>query len=342
MDKKYIFTLMIVAGIFSVFFVLQCRKNKGAEPHYIQDEGLIFGTLYSIKYCYSEDIAGDIDAELRKVDSTFSTFNPASIISKINKNDSTVVLNDWFIKLFHKSEEISAQTDGAFDMTVAPLVNLWGFGFEKKDSAGQTVIDSLLQFTGYKTVRLENNRIKKEKPQTMLDASAIAKGYSCDIIASLLESKGITDYLIEIGGEMRGKGVNSSGKCWVVGIRKPTETGYINEPLQQKIRFCEGKGLATSGNYRNFYYKDGKKYAHTIDPKTGYPVQHRLLSASVIASDCMTADAYATAFMVMGLEKSEKLLKQLPELDVFFIYTDEKENWQVYYTEGFKKYMIIE
>ncbi len=338
MDKKYIITLIISLLIVSAFFIFKLKEGRN-EIQYYHNEGLIFGTVYSIKYQYSTDLKIDIENELMKVDSTFSTFNPASIISKINQNDTTVILNGWFIKLFNQAEEISKQTDGAFDMTVAPLVNLWGFGFQKKDSVNQSTVDSLLKITGYQTVALDNKKIKKINKQTMLDAAAIAKGYSCDIVADLLESKGIHNYLVEIGGEVRSKGINQHGECWVVGIRKPTEKLEETEPLQEKIHLCEG-GLATSGNYRNFYYKDGKKYAHTIDPKTGYPALHSLLSATVIATDCMIADAYATAFMVMGLEKSKELLQQHPELQVYFIYTDEKGNYQTFYTKGFDKYLV--
>ena len=337
MNKKYIRTLIIFAVILSAFFIIYNKRTP--EVWYFHNEGKIFGTIYSIKYQYSEDIVDTIEVELKRIDDVFSTFNPNSVISKINRNDTTVVLNDWFIKLFEKSKEVSHESDGAFDITVAPLVNAWGFGFSKKEEdVNQNVIDSLLKIVGYKTVRLENNRIVKENKQTMLDASAIAKGYACDIIATLLESKGIKNYLVEIGGEMRAKGLNSEGKYWVVGIKKPTDNPLENISLQQKIRLCEG-GLATSGNYRNFYYKDGIKYAHTINPKTGYPELNNLLSVSVIAEDCMTADAYATAFMVSGVEKSKEILQRHPELQVYLIYSDEGSDLQVYYTEGFKKYL---
>ena len=338
MDKKYIYTLLIVAVILSVFFVMQYKRTSGVR--YFHEEGLIFGTIYSIKYQYSESIKDTIEVELKKVDSVFSAFNPNSVISRINRNDTTVVLNDWFIKLFKKSEEVSQESDGAFDITVAPLVNAWGFGFRKsEDEVNQSVIDSLLKIVGYKTVHLENNRIVKENKQTMLDASAVAKGYACDIITTLLEAKGIKNYLVEIGGELRAGGVNQKGECWAIGIKEPTENSGNREFIRQKIRLCEG-GLATSGNYSNFYYKNGKKYAHTIHPKTGYPELNNLLSVSVIAPDCMTADAYATAFMVSGVEKSKEILQRHPELHVYLIYLSEKNNLQVFYTEGFKKYLI--
>jgi len=340
MDKKYTWTLIIAFLIIAVFFIMKRYTEQSTPATYFHNEGLIFGTIYSIKYNHTENLVDEITTELLKVDSTFSMFNPESIISKINKNDTSVVLNDWFISVFKLAQQISGQTDGAFDITVAPLVNLWGFGFEKKDSVNQPVIDNLLQLVGYQKIRLSENRIVKDNPNTLLDVSAIAKGFSSDVIANLFESKNITDYLIEIGGEMRAKGVNQNGQTWIVGISKPNENIEENE-IYQKIHLFD-RALATSGNYRNFYYKDGKKYAHTINPKTGYPLESNVLSVSVITEngDCAAADAYATAFMVMGVEKTEAFLKNHPELSVYLIYLDEKSEMQVYATDNFKQYIF--
>ncbi|MCD7973563.1 MAG: FAD:protein FMN transferase [Candidatus Azobacteroides sp.] len=338
MDKKYIFTILISSVIILIFSLNSCGLGNNVKDKYFHNEGFIFGTVYNIKYEHTEDLSDTILLELNRVDTTFSMFNPDSDISRINKNEPDVFLNNWFVRLFKKAEEISVQTDGAFDITVAPLVNLWGFGFEKKDSIRQDAIDSLMNYIGYQKVRMENNRIVKEHPETLLDVSAIAKGFSCDIIADLLEAKGIENYLIEIGGEMRTKGQNPKGHHWIVGITEPDEE-MEKQTILQKI-YLYDKALATSGNYRNFYYKDGQKYAHTIDPKTGYPVLHTLLSASVIADDCMTADAYATAFMVLGLEKTKEVLGKHPELNAYLIYTDEKGENQVFYTENFDIHFV--
>jgi thiamine biosynthesis lipoprotein len=335
MDKKYLFTLILAGIILSIFFVkLLNKKENSSEWQYFTNEGVTFGTTYSIKYRSLTDLHDSIFQELLSLDSTFSTFNEHSLISRVNQNDTTAVLNDWFITVITKAQEISVATEGAFDITVAPLVNCWGFGFEKSDRVDQHLIDSLLAFTGYQKIRLEGNKLRKNDNRIKLDASAIAKGFACDVIANLLEKNNITDYLVEIGGEMKAKGRNSTGNFWLVGILKPIESKEHTAEIQQKIHLYE-KALATSGNYRNFYYTDGQKRAHTIDPHSGYPVIHSVLSASVIAADCMTADACATAFMVMGLEKATSFLAHHPELDACLIFADENGNNHVFFTENF-------
>jgi thiamine biosynthesis lipoprotein len=327
--------------IFLIFLITLNSCNEKQEK-YQRDEGLIFGTTYHIIYEYKKDIHDDIRAKLLEFNSSLSTYEKGSIISKVNRNEA-VLLDDYFTKCFNKAKEISEKTEGAFDMTVAPLVNAWGFGFSKRDSVSTGLVDSLLHYVGMDKVKIVNGRLVKKYPGVMLDASAIAKGYGVDVAAEFLEKKGIRNYLVEIGGEMRVKGVNASGVPWRVGIDKPIDDPKVlHRELEEIIRMSEG-ALATSGNYRNFYVKDGKKYAHTIDPKTGYPVQHELLSASVYAPDCMTADAYATAFMVLGLKKAKKIVEETPELEAYFIYRSEnRDTLQVYYTEGFGKMIVKE
>ena len=327
--------------IFLIFLITLNSCNEKQEK-YQRDEGLIFGTTYHIIYEYKKDIHDDIRAKLLEFNSSLSTYEKGSIISKVNRNEA-VLLDDYFTKCFNKAKEISEKTEGAFDMTVAPLVNAWGFGFSKRDSVSTGLVDSLLHYVGMDKVKIVNGRLVKKYPGVMLDASAIAKGYGVDVAAELLEKKGIRNYLVEIGGEMRVKGVNASGVPWRVGIDKPIDDPKVlHRELEEIIRMSEG-ALATSGNYRNFYVKDGKKYAHTINPKTGYPVQHELLSASVYAPDCMTADAYATAFMVLGLKKAKQIVEDTPELEAYFIYRGEsRDTLQVYYTEGFGKMIVKE
>ena len=201
------------------------------------------------------------------------------------------------------------------------------------------MIDSLLQITGYEKVTLENGKVIKQDPRIMLSCSAVAKGYSVDVVAQLLDRKGIKNYMVDIGGEVVVKGINPKNDRWRIGINKPIDDSLSVKQDIQTVLEVSNLGMATSGNYRNFYYKDGKKYAHTIDPRTGYPVQHNILSATVIAEDCMTADALATAFMVMGLEKAEEFCKANPKIDAYFIYSGEKGNFETYYTEGMKKYI---
>lgn len=278
-----------------------------------------------------------IDSIFKQIDSSLSTYLPVSIISRINKNDTAVIVDDHFINVFNRSIEVSKKTNGVFDMTVAPVINAWGFGFTKKANVDSVMIDSLLDFVGYKMLRLEGKKLVKEKPQSMLDFNAIAPGYTVDVLGAYLESKGITNYLIELGGEVRAKGKKNNDNDWTVGIDQPNEVPTEGRPLKAIIKLKD-RALATSGNYRKFYVEDGQKRAHIIDPHTGYPAKHNLLSATVLAVDCATADAYATAFMVMGLEKAKQFLaahKEL-QLEVFFIY-DENGAWKTYSSETLKE-----
>lgn len=303
-------------------------------------EGSVFGTFYHITYQHPTDVKDGIEATLQKVDNSLSPFNKESVITAINNNTSTDT-DSMFVEVFTLAQTVSAETDGAFDITVAPLVNLWGFGFKNMDNVNQEKVDSLLPFVGYQKVRLTaDKKVEKDCPETMLDCSAIAKGYGVDAVGKYLESLGIKNYMVEIGGEVRVRGTNSRGELWHVGINKPDDdpTGLSND-IEQVIKITQ-LSMATSGNYRNFYEKDGKKYAHTIDPRTGYPVQHSILSSSVLAQDCATADAYATSFMVLGMEGAQKVLAKHPELMAFFIYTDENGNTQEWYTESMQELIV--
>ncbi|MDO5570677.1 MAG: FAD:protein FMN transferase [Bacteroidales bacterium] len=329
-----VFALIFIAGYFF-------RNGKTEETQktgiYQRNEGTVFGTIYHISYEYDEDLHEAIKKEMKKFDFSLSMFNSESVISKVNNNDSNVVLDEWFINVFNKGTEISKATENAFDMTVAPLVNLWGFGFKKKENVTKEKVDSIMDFVGIDKIKLIDKKIVKDDPRVMFDASAIAKGYACDIVGNLLQSYKIKNFMVEIGGEVAALGVNSKGKCWRIGINKPVEAdGIDRNEIQDVIELCN-KGMATSGNYRNFYYKDGKRVAHTIDPRTGYPVEHSLLSATVIAPDCMTADAYATSFMVLGLEKSLEIINSNPQLDAYFIYTTPNDSNAVVMSDGFKQ-----
>ena len=332
MNKKGLTAAIIFTIVFAISFFIRNRNSN----IYQYNEGTVFGTLYHISYEYPKDLHSEIRIELKKFDNSLSTFNPNSVISRINQNDSTVQPDTWFMRVFTKGLEVSEATNGSFNMTVAPLVNMWGFGFKKSESVTQAKIDSVLQFVGIDKVRIKNNRIEKSDTRLMLDASAIAKGYACDVIGELLAAKGIQNFMVEIGGEVYANGKNDHHECWRIGINKPIEDKSAQSgEIQDVISLCNS-GMATSGNYRNFYYKDGKRYAHTINPHTGFPVQHSLLSATVIAPDCMTADAFATAFMVMGVEKSMKLVEKNPELEAYFIYDDNGQN-RVVMSNGFKE-----
>ncbi|MGI6221989.1 MAG: FAD:protein FMN transferase [Prevotella sp.] len=322
--------LQVVFLLFLVIGTVWIIRSQNDTP-YQKDSGEIFGTYYHITYQSSKDLQPEIEAELKKVDASLSAFNPHSIISAVNRNEN-VKVNDMFSQVFLLAERISQDTDGAFDITVGPLVNAWGFGTDRSKAPSKATVDSLRQLVGYQHVSLNNDQIKKSNPNIKLDCSAIAKGYGADVVANYFKRKGIENYLIEIGGEIVTSGNSEKRLPWKIGVIKPSDDSLnINQETQTVINVTD-RAMATSGNYRNYRYVAGKKYAHTIDPKTGYPVQHSLLSATVLASDCATADAYATAFMVMGVDKAKKLLEHHPELMAYFIYAGPKGEMKVWYS----------
>lgn len=326
----------IITGLFSLILLLNsCSPKK----QYFEESGTVFHTLYHIKYESSQLLTDKIDTELQQFNLSLNPFNPNSIIAKVNNNED-VITDPWFEEVFTRAMEVSKNTDGVFDITCAPLINLWGFGFSKKDSVTPQIIDSLKSFVGYQKVRLEGNRVIKDDPRILLNCSAIAKGYASDVIARLLEREGVSNYMVEIGGEVAMSGVNPKGECWKIGINKPEDdtSGMVND-IEEVVQLCKKGGIATSGNYRNYYIKDGKKYAHTIDPRTGYPSEQSILSVTIVAEDCMTADAYATAFMALGLEKAREVAANIPNIDYFIIYADENGNNQFDFSAGMTQYM---
>ena len=309
------------------------------QAPYQTDQGVVFGTMYKITYQSKENLKTEIEAELQKVDLSLSPFNKQSVITHIN-NNTDMQTDSLFDYVFRLARQVSEETHGAFDITVAPLVNAWGFGFKNAAQVNPQTIDSLRQFVGFEKIKLENGKIIKSDPRTMLDCSAIAKGFGVDCVARFFDRKGIRNYMIDIGGELVMKGENAKMEPWRIGINKPIDDSLaVNQELQTVLQISN-VGLATSGNYRNFYYKDGKKYAHTIDPRTGYPIQHNILSATVVATNCATADAYATAFMVLGLDSAKAICHAHPELDAYFIYSKEDGKTDIYYTDGMKKYIL--
>lgn len=321
---QIVFLLLLVIGT-----VLIIRQQRNLP--YQHNEGFVFGTVYHVTYQHNKDLQENIEAEMKKVDDALSTFNKNSILSKVNQNEP-VELNDMFKDVFNMAEQISKETDGAFDITVAPMVNAWGFGFKKSTPPTKHVVDSLKSLVGYQKVRLESGRIIKQDPRIMLDCSAIAKGYGVDVVANYLRKEGIENFIVEIGGEVVSSGISEKRLPWKIGVTKPVDDSIRQDQELQTILNVTNKAMATSGNYRNFYYKNGKKYAHTIDPKTGYPVQHGILSATVLADQCAVADAYATSFMVMGLDKTKEILKKHPELMVYIIYADSRGNNKIWYS----------
>ena len=294
---------------FGLLLLVSCTEKAVFQ----KNSNLVFGTIYNITYQYADDLQAEIEAELQRVDGEFSMFNPQSTVARINGGDSTVERSAMFCEIFELAQTVNKETNGAFDIYVAPLVNAWGFGFKHDQLPTPQQVDSLL------------------KIRDQMDFSAIAKGYGCDVVARLLRSHGIENFMVEIGGEVVLSGHNDKGQPWHIGVNKPVENPEDGD-LQTVLSITDC-AIATSGNYRNFYYKDGQRYAHTIDPRTGYPVQHSLLSATVVAADCATADAYATSFMVLGLDSAQAVLNSHPELKAYLIYSDESGQMSVWRSE---------
>ena len=294
---------------FGLLLLVSCTEKAVFQ----KNSNLVFGTIYNITYQYADDLQAEIEAELQKVDGEFSMFNPQSTVARINGGDSTVERSAMFREIFELAQTVNKETNGAFDIHVAPLVNAWGFGFKHDQLPTPQQVDSLL------------------KIRDQMDFSAIAKGYGCDVVARLLRSHGIENFMVEIGGEVVLSGHNDKGQPWHIGVNKPVENPEDGD-LQTVLSITDC-AIATSGNYRNFYYTDGQRYAHTIDPRTGYPVQHSLLSATVVAADCATADAYATSFMVLGLDSAQAVLNSHPELKAYLIYSDESGQMSVWRSE---------
>lgn len=324
-------TVWIVKGHigFSTETGLNFRRPV-ASGTFQHDEGAIFGTIYHATYECDHSLQAEYEEEMRKVDRSLSMFNPESTISLINQGKSAKT-DSLFRVVFRLSQAISQTTDGAFDITVAPLVNAWGFGFKNGALPDSAQVDSLRQLIGYQHIRMQADTIVKDRDGIVLDCSAVAKGFGCDVVANYFKRKGISNYMIEIGGEIVVGGHNDKKSNWKIAVQKPVDDSTCVNNEQQTILEMTDCGMATSGNYRNFHIDaNGQKRAHTIDPHTGYPVQHNILSSTVVAPTCAEADAYATSFMVMGLDKAKQILAKKPELKAYFIYTDDKGNNKVW------------
>lgn len=331
MKSKFYFALFLL-------LLTGCRD----KTQFSDFAGFTQGTTYSIVYENSRDRdPQDLKAEVEKVlhafDMSLSLYEDSSIVSRINRNEE-VTPDFWFTEVFKRSKEISELTQGAFDITVGSLVRSWGFGPDERRDISPRIIDSLRSLVGMEKVDMTDGRVIKSDPRISLDFNAIAQGYSVDVVSSFLEGKGIGSFLVEIGGEVRVKG-DKGGVLWRIGIDRPEDNNF--NPGQELTAVIEMKdrSLATSGNYRKFYVEDGIKYSHTIDPRTGYPARNQLLSATILASDCATADGIATACMVMGKEKSIEFLDLHPEYDGFLIYSDQEGRFRTWMTEKLKEFI---
>jgi len=336
--KKNTIQLAILVLVLIVIYMI---SRAGKRGEYVSVAGFTQGTTYHITYesKKGENLKPEVDSILADFDMSLSSYKPNSLISRINRNEPGVKADKKFREVFNKSYEVYRKTDGAFDITVAPIVNALGFGPKDTMDVDSVMIDSLRQYVGMDKVSLRDDSLVKKNSHVMLDVNALAQGFSVDIVAAYLSNRSIRNYMVEIGGEVRAKGRNAHNQVWRIGIDKPREGNYIpGEELQAIIRL-KNRSLATSGNYRKFYEKNGIKYVHTIDPKTGYPVISSLLSATVVAKDCITADAYATAFMVLGIDRSMQFLKENNFLDAYLVYSDEKGNFMVYSTPGLDRYI---
>lgn len=308
---------------------------------YTTIQGFAEGTSYRIIYEGHYDFRKEIESLLSTFEKSLSVYDKSSIISRINRNED-VEVDDYFETVFNRAKEISNHTEGLFDISAEPLFRAWGFSSEDKDIPSKERIEELKKYIGMNKIRLENRRIIKDHPEIVLNANAIAKGYSADIVASFLDKNNCDNYLVEIGGEIRLKGINHEGEAWCIGIDRPAEGNYLpGENGLQLILQITNKGIATSGNNRQFYIENGQKITHTISPVTGYPAKHNLLSTTVVANDVLTADAYATAFMVGGMEKAGQWIEENPELDAIFI-CDEDGEYKVYYTSLIEDKLVFD
>lgn len=317
-------------------FVIGCTSSPQEVVRI--NRGATQGTTYQVSYkvISGTDYQRGIDSVLFAVDQSLSAWNPHSTLSKVNRNELDSVVDPLFTNVIRAGQRISRETFGAFDMTIGSVIDLWGFGSESNGRPDSLKIDSLIQESGYNKFRLDPSG-KIMKPKSMkLNVNAIAQGYSVDLIAEYLESKGVTDYLVEVGGETRTRGTYIDDEIWRIGIDKPGEEIDADNRYQVIVKL-DSASLATSGNYRKFKVDSitGIKYGHTIDPLTGYPAQDRLLSVSIITLDCMSADAYATACMSMGLDKAKKFVEERAGVEAFFVFSSLTGEWETWSTPGF-------
>lgn len=333
MKQHSILLLILVVGISS------CMPGFKGEYHSLQ--GFTQGTTYHITYQHptETDLTEQIDSILRRFDASLSSYDSTSIISAINRSDKGGKTDSLFRTVFRESGRVYQVTGGAFDISLGPVINAWGFGSGQQLNPDSAMIDSLLQYVGMEKVRLSGETLTKSHPGVLLNVNAIAQGYSVDVVAAYLGELGCRNYMVEIGGEIRTHGVNGKGNFWRIGVDRPEYGNMVPGQQLQVIISMHNRSLATSGNYRKFYEKDGVKITHSIDPVSGYPKASNLLSVTILCDECMTADAYATSCMVMGLEKGKEFVEELKGVDAYFIFGDEFGAYQVWFTDGMKKYI---
>lgn len=294
--------------------------DNDPKPQYFHDQGKVFGTYYNIRYEATVNLEDSIRAALTAFDNSLSMFNEHSILSAVNANRDTST-DEAFEAMWTEAERVYALSGGAFDITVAPLVNAFGFGrkSDQYSAISSQTIDSLREFVGFEKVQLVDHKVIKADPRVMIDAGAVAKGQACDMIANVLKRNGSDNYLVDIGGEVVCHGVNDKGNKWHIGITKPNLNNEGAQEDLQEILELSDIAMATSGNYRNYYYEGTERRSHTIDPRTGWPVQHSLLSATVVSSTCMRSDALATSCMVLGAEQALEMIERAEDAACYLI-----------------------
>ncbi len=312
----------------------------GRQPQRIVLQGLAQGSYYAVTYFDEENrnFQPEIDSIFHAVDMSVNLWVDSSIISKVNRNED-VTLDSIFIDNFNIAQEAARLSDGYFDPTISPIVAAWEFSYKNGDSITPQLIDSLKQLVNYRKICIENGKVIKENPNMKLDFNAIAQGYTSDLIAAFLESRGIKNYLVDTGGEIMARGSKPNGQPWIVGIEKPAENWDSEQVVQTRIALRD-KGLVTSGSTRKYVERNGRRYSHCIDPKTGYPVEHNVLSATVLAENSVWADALASICMVMGMEKSLPLIESMDGVEAYYIFVNEQNELETFATEGFRELLI--
>ena len=323
--------------IYSLFLIIIASCITKTTHILVSNTGQTQGTFYHIQYISEggENYKSQIDSLLILVDNSLSTWKENSLISRINRGEK-VKVDKMFSDVFYAAEKVYLESDSLFDCSIAPLTNYWGFGPENVSLLVDSVeVSRRLKLVNYSRLKIINDSLLL--PIGMqLDYNSIAQGYSVDVVANYLFSQGVSDYLVEIGGELTARGVNPDGEYWTVGIDKPQEEMDLSDRFQFIISL-ENTSLATSGNYRKYKEINGVKYSHTISTETGYFAQNRMLSVTVLHPSCMLSDAYATAFMCMGIKKSKELVSKHPELEVYFVYSDKQGNWKIFVSENLEE-----
>ena len=317
-----------------------CFASCGRQSHKIVLQGLAQGSYYAVTYYDAENrnFQPEIDSIFHAVDMSVNLWVDSSVISKVNRNED-VTLDSIFLDNFRIAMETARLSDGYFDPTISPIVAAWGFSYKSGDSITPQLIDSLKQLVDYRKIRIENGKVVKENPDMKLDFNAIAQGYTSDLIALFLESRGIKNYLVDTGGEIMARGSKPNGQPWIVGIEKPAENWDSEQVVQTRITLRD-KGLVTSGSTRKYTERNGRRYSHCIDPKTGYPVEHNVLSATVLAENSVWADALASICMVMGMEKSLPLIESMDGVEAYYIFVNDQNELETFATEGFRELII--